>query len=278
MAEANAGEAASWQSGIGQTWVRQAQQVDALQGEVTAELIRRASISPGDAVLDVGCGAGASTRAAAAAAGPGGRVTALDIAPAMLEAAARAGEPGVTYVEGDAQDHAFDAGTYDRIISQFGVMFFADSVAAVANLRRAARPGGRLIFAAWAGPEENPWFHLARAAGVAELGDAPGDPDGPGPTRFRDRAGTAALVEEAGWTEVAAEAVRLDLTPRGPLAEVADLATRLGPAARLLRVHGADDAARARVVARLEAAFAPFARKGRVRIPALVNFVSASAP
>jgi SAM-dependent methyltransferase len=278
MAEANAGEVAAWSGDLGRTWSREGAALDALQAGVTAELIRRAGISPGQAVLDIGCGAGTSTRAAAAAAAPGGRALGIDAAPHMVEAARAAGGEGVGYVVGDAQDHPFEPGAFDRAISQFGVMFFADTVAAFANLRRAVRPGGRCVFAAWGSADDNPWFDIPRAAAVAELGDAPGDPDAPGPTRFRDGPRTAALLRQAGWGEAAAEAVRLDLRPAGGIAGVAALATRVGPAARLLRVKEADEAARARVAARIAGALAPWDGPGGLRIPAVVNFLSGTAP
>jgi SAM-dependent methyltransferase len=278
MADANAGEAASWQGDLGQTWIALSERLDATQRTITEELIRRARIRPGDRVLDVGCGTGGSARAAARAAAPGGRVTGIDIAPPMLEAAAGQGGARIDYLTGDAQDHPFPPRHFDRVISQFGLMFFADSAAGFANLLRAARPGGRLAFAAWAATDRNPWFDLPRRAAVAELGDAPGDPDGPGPTRFRDVAKTAALVAGSGWGDVAAVAVTLHLTPPGSPAEVSDLATRLGPAARLLRVLGGDDAARARIRGGIEEALAPYVVQGRLRIPAVVNFFTATAP
>jgi SAM-dependent methyltransferase len=278
MAEANADEVAAWRGDLGRTWSREGARIDALQAEVTAELVRRAGIAAGHCVLDIGCGAGASTRAAADAAAPGGRVVGVDAAAHMVAAAEARGGPGVSYIVEDAQDHPFPARSFDRVISQFGVMFFSDTVAAFANLRRATRPGGRCVLAAWAAPEENPWFHLPRAAAVAELGDAPGDPDAPGPTRFRDGPAAASLLRQAGWDEATSEAVGLCLRPEGSLADIATLATRLGPAARLLRLKQADDAARARVAARIEAALAPFSGAGGTRIPAVINFLSGRAP
>ncbi len=273
-----ASDTTTWQGDLGQTWVREAALLDALQAGVTAVLIGRSGIRPGEAVLDVGCGPGVATRAAALAAAPGGRVTGIDISPPMIEAARRQDGTGIDYLVADAGSHPFPAAAFDRIVSQFGMMFFADSRAAFANLRRAARPGARLTFVAWAAADRNPWFGLARAAAVAELGDVPSDPDGPGPLRLRDRAATARLLEEAGWAAVGAEAVEVDLTPPGTLADLARFATRVGPAASLLRLQGADDAARDRLVARLEAAFTPFAGPRGLRLPALVNLYTATAP
>ena len=241
-------------------------------------LIRSAGIAPGQAVLDIGCGAGTSTRAAARAAAPGGSALGVDIAPHMVEAATAEGGAGTSYAVADAQDHPFPPHAFDRVISQFGTMFFADTVAAFANLRAATRPGGRCAFAAWAAAGDNPWFRLARAAAAAELGDATDDPDAPGPTRFRDCPAAAALLTRAGWSDARAEGVPLDLHPAGGLAGAAELATRVGPAARLIRLKAADEAARARIVTRLREAFSAFDGPEGLRIPALVNLLTATAP
>jgi SAM-dependent methyltransferase len=283
---AGSNSSGDWQGALGQTWLRESDGIGALQAPVTPLLMRRAGLGAGDRVLDVGCGTGGSTRAAASLVQPGGSVTGIDVSAEMLMVARGRAVDGITYLEADAEAHAFPSAGFDRILSQFGVMFFGDGRAALANLRAATRPGGTLAVVAYGGPEANPWFSLPRAAAMAELADTPGDPanappndpDAPGPMRFRDIARTVALIEAAGWLAVSGEATALDLTPAGTLADVAALATRIGPAAGLLRQRGADDALRDRVAARIRAAFAPFARPEGVRIPAVVNIFTATAP
>ncbi len=113
-----------------------------------------------DRVLDIGCGAGQSTREAAHAAVEGS-VLGVDVSEELLRMARRRnaeeGLRNVTFELGDAQVQAFPAEHFDLCISRFGVMFFADPVAAFTNIGRALRPGARLVLMVWQGREHNEW-------------------------------------------------------------------------------------------------------------------------
>lgn len=126
-----------------------------------------ASVGFRDRVLDIGCGAGQSTREAATAA-VGGNAIGVDTSLAMLEVARRradeAGLRNVAFEHGDAQHHAFSAAGFDLCISRFGVMFFADPAAAFANVARAMRPGARLAWMVWQSQEHNEWTGAIRRA------------------------------------------------------------------------------------------------------------------
>ena len=108
----------------------------------TSACARPPNIGPTDRVLDIGCGAGQTTRDAARAASSGS-VLGVDISEQMLERARRltleAGLRNITYELGDAQVHRFQPAYFDVLISRFGTMFFADLVAAFANLAHASR-------------------------------------------------------------------------------------------------------------------------------------------
>jgi SAM-dependent methyltransferase len=156
-------------------------------------------IRPGDAVLDVGCGTGLTTREAARAAAPG-RVLGVDVSERMLARARELTDEGnVAYAQGDAQVHRFDPGAFDVAISRFGTMFFADPPAAFANLAAALRPGGRLVLLVWQRREDNAWMRLMDAA----LGDAARRP-APDLDAFSlgDAASTRRLLEGAGFGDV----------------------------------------------------------------------------
>lgn len=274
MDDDKAMQKAFWTSASGDKWVLMADRIDAAHGGVTEALAAHAA--PGDRVLDVGCGAGTTLRALAARGVTD--LTGVDIAPQLLTAAAAAA-PGARLLEADAQDHDFVTDGYDLILSQFGVMFFSDSVAAFANLRRAARPGGRLVFYCWRARDENPWFAIPNAAVEAETGPLAGDPDAPGPTRFRDIGRVSGILEAAGWAEVRGEAVSIPLTPPGPVDEVADQLMAMGPAARALAGDTVGAAARARVRAAIREGLARYVgADGRVRVPGAFNRFTATAP
>jgi SAM-dependent methyltransferase len=114
-----------------------------------ARLVELADVQVGDQVLDVATGSGNAALPAAIA---GGIVTALDITPALLQVGAeRASAAGlaIEWVHGDAQALPFDKGRFDRVLSCVGVQFCADRDAAVAELIRVCRPGGRIALIAW---------------------------------------------------------------------------------------------------------------------------------
>ncbi|RVE89876.1 class I SAM-dependent methyltransferase [Sinorhizobium meliloti] len=126
-----------------------------------------AAVRADDRVLDIGCGAGQTTREAARAATQGEAVG-LDISAEMLEEARRRSAAerlrNVVFEQGDAQFHAFPTGGFDLCISRFGVMFFADPAAAFANIGRAMRPGARLVWMVWQSGERNQWSRAIRQA------------------------------------------------------------------------------------------------------------------
>ena len=116
-------------------------------------------VRDGDRVLDVGCGGGQTTRDAAADAGRGS-VLGVDVSERMLEHARRQPMPNVDYLQADAATYEFEPESFDVCISRFGVMFFDDLVGAFTNLRRALRPGGRLVVLVWQPRAENEWARV----------------------------------------------------------------------------------------------------------------------
>jgi SAM-dependent methyltransferase len=139
-----------------------------------AELVRYREVLRGacgirrdDRVLDVGCGAGQTTRDAARVA-PAGSAVGVDISESMLQRARSLAESeqlhNVSFVRADAQVHPFLSDHFDVVISRFGTMFFADPVAAFANIGSALRPGGRLVMLVWrAGHEVECFMSIQRA-------------------------------------------------------------------------------------------------------------------
>ena len=138
--------------------------VPALFARWSPLLADAAGIVAGDRVLDIACGTGTATAAAARAAGESGTVVGLDIAPGMLEVAARR-YPAFDWRHGDAMALPFAAAGFDRVLCQFGLMFVADPRVALGEMLRVLRPGGRFAIAVWNALEDNPGF----AAKVAIL-------------------------------------------------------------------------------------------------------------
>ena len=176
-------------------------------------MLDAARLKPGDRVLDVGCGHGASTLNAAERVAPAGRVVGIDISAAMLEPArqlvAAAGVDNIELQQADAQVHAFEPTSFDAVISQFGTMFFEDPGVAFGNLARALRPGGRLVFVCWRDPLQSEWVAVALGAAVAALGQIPdlAPTDAPGPFALANGDRLAQLIVGGGFRDVTLERV-----------------------------------------------------------------------
>jgi SAM-dependent methyltransferase len=163
-----------------------------------AALVEAAAVAPGDRVLDVGCGRGAVLFPAATATGPGGHVTAIDLAPRMVELtrAAAAALPQVVVELGDAQSPDFPESSFDVITAGMVLFFLPDPPAALDTYRRLLRPGGRLAFSAAA--SYDPSFPKAMKA-LAGHADSP--PPAPGQAPMFENADTLrAALEHAGFT------------------------------------------------------------------------------
>jgi SAM-dependent methyltransferase len=254
-------QAALWNGPAGRAWVDEQELLDRVLRPFE-ELLVDAAASARVGVLDVGCGTGSTTLAFARA---GARCVGVDISEPMIRAArARAGGV-VDFLRADAQTHAFDAGSFDRILSRFGVMFFGDPVRAFANLRRAATPDGELRFVAWRSAAENPFMTAAERAAAPLLPELPPrKPDAPGQFAFADRGRIEAILGESGWLDV--DIRPLDVECALPEPDLLRYITRLGPVGRVL--DAVDEPTRARVTSTVRAAFEPFVHGREVRFTA----------
>lgn len=279
-APANAAQADYWSSGPGRRWIDHEEVLDQAMAGILRLLVDGAALRPGDRVADVGCGTGASTLAAAAMVQPD-PVLGVDISEPLLDRArARAEAAGLRNVDfllADAQTHRFERAAFDVVISRFGMMFFEDPGAAFGNLAQALRPGGRMVFVAWAETARNPWFQIPQEAAIRRLGaPPPTDPQAPGPFAFADADRVVDLLRTAGLGQVRAETLDTVLTPPGDLAAAARVASQVGPAARIMMArNGSEEDAKA-IEARIAEGLRPYEQDGSVRVPAVVHLFSAA--
>jgi SAM-dependent methyltransferase len=238
MADAKSSQIAYWNGPIGLAWARGQEKRDRDHEAITRAVLALAGPKADEHVLDVGCGSGTTTMLLAERVAPNGRVTGIDISKPMLELARhRAAEKGsrAQFVEADATDYRFEPLALDLVFSQFGVMFFADPVAAFANLHRALKPGGRIAFACWRAHAENPWANVPESAAKPFLPPSPpSDPNAPGRYSFADPARVKTVLLEAGFH--APELEKLDVAAfQGKTAEeAASSAIDSGPLMRTL--------------------------------------------
>ncbi|MBZ5711729.1 class I SAM-dependent methyltransferase [Nannocystis pusilla] len=284
MSGANQQQIEHWNGPGGASWRRHQERLDDMFAAFSEAALRAAAVRPGERVLDVGCGAGATTLALAGMVGPGGAVVGVDVsAPLLGRARERADAAGLA-VElrlADAADAPL-GGPYDLLFSRFGVMFFADPVAAFTHLRAAAKPDGRLAFMCWRAAADNDWGALPHRALRDLLPPLPPtDPSAPGPFAFADRGRVLAILEAAGFRDVALAPFDAPLRfGRGDSREAAlddalAQAAEVGPLTRLLAGH--DDDLRRRALAAVRAAFAERAGPDGVFLRAAAWIVTARA-
>jgi len=202
---ANVEMARAWDGEEGERWAAHAERYEAAAARAWRRVRDLGLVAAGGAVLDVGCGTGASTRDLARDAAPG-PVLGVDLSSQMLELARRRsaeeGLANVAFEQADAQVHPFAAESFDVAVSSFGAMFFADPVAAFANLRRALRPGGRLAVLAWRDQRRNQWVTAIQEA-LAGGRSLPGPPpNAPGPFGLADAGHVREVLAGAGFAEI----------------------------------------------------------------------------
>ncbi|MCC7633915.1 class I SAM-dependent methyltransferase [Stenotrophomonas rhizophila] len=269
---------ALWNGLAGQAWVQAQSLLDGMFAPFARLLAQAQPAGAVQQVLDIGCGTGAVSLAIAARLGSGGHCTGVDIAAAMIERARqRARDAGleVDFVVADAQRHAFAPASVDRIVSRFGVMFFDDPVQAFTRLRHATRHGGSLHALTWRSAAENAFMTTAERAAAPMLTLPARDPDAPGQFAFADPDRVRAILTDSGWTELQLTAI--DVPCQIPRRDLRTYISLLGPVGSALRSADIDAATRARVLAAVEQAFAPFVEGDSVRFTAACWEVRASA-
>jgi SAM-dependent methyltransferase len=178
---------------------------DAELTRYSAALRRAWGVRPRDRILDIGCGAGQTTREAARMA-PAGSALGVDLsAPAIERARTLAQAEGlrnVAFEHSDAQTHSFAQGYFDLAVSRFGTMFFDDPVAAFGNIGRALRPAGRLVMVVWQAPDRNEWDVAIRQALADPDGPAAVPGEGADPFSLADPTTVEGILQAAGFADV----------------------------------------------------------------------------
>ncbi len=256
----NAEMASAWNGEEGEDWAARADRFDAASAAFDPALFEAAGIGAADRVLDVGCGAGVSTRAAARVA-VDGHATGIDLsAPLLAEArrrSAAAGLANTTFVQGDAQVHPFESASFEVAVSGFGVMFLGDPVTAFTNLARALRPGGRLAVLSWQPLARNEWLLTLRRTLAAgrPLPEPPGD--APGPFGLSDPDRVRRVLAAAGFGSVHVADVPAVVRLGADAEDAFDFVAGLGMTRGLL--GGLDDGVRRAVLDELRATLAEHA-------------------
>ena len=271
-----------WNESVGEAWVAHAEHFDATLAPFGDAVIDRLDLRPGDRVVDVGCGTGATTVRLASLVAPG-IVTGVDMSRSMLAAATgRAVAGGVTnarFAEVDVEASAIGTGVYDVAFSRFGVMFFSVPEIAFGHVRASLCDGGRLGFVCFQSPSNNPFIVVPIMAAGAHLElPAPPGPTEPGPFSLADPDRIRSILTPAGFTDIVIEAGPTEAT-LGAGDDLSALARRLleqnpgvGPA-----LAAASPAARHAAIEASAAALEPHHEDGRITMGASSWIVTAVA-
>ena len=277
--QSNSDQLAFWNGSGGHAWVARQAHTDIILAPVSAALLALAAPRADERVLDVGCGCGASTLEFARIVGPGGRVAALDISgPMLADGEARAEAAGIANIDwrqADAATAALDE--FELLTSNFGLMFFAEPVAAFAHMRRAASPDARMAFVCWRSLSENPWMEVPMRAVSPHVPPRPkADPRAPGMFAFADPQRVSQIFTAAGWAPPRLDKFDCDLdiaAGRG-LEEAVVQATQIGAVNSWLRGQPAEVVTAA--VASVREAFAAHLDGASVRLPGAMWLVSST--
>lgn len=230
---ANADQYAAWNGESGRRWTADPDRRDRMVATVADALLAAAGLTPGERVLDIGCGCGAPTLAAAGHVAPAGVAQGIDLSEPMLDVARRrselAGVTNVRFEHGDAQTDPLPVGFFDVAISRFGTMFFADPVAAFANVARALRTGGRLCIATWQPLAANDWLTIPGAA-LLRYGSLPDLTDGPGMFAQSEPDVVVATLTAAGYEAIVLAPAQVTLRLGADPLEVVEHLADIGPA------------------------------------------------
>jgi SAM-dependent methyltransferase len=226
----------------------------------------------GTRLLDVASGPGFI---AAAAADRGATVTGLDFAVAMVDEARRR-HPAISFREGDAEALPFEAGTFDAVVMNFGMLHLARPDQAIVEARRVLQPGGRYAFTVWAGPDQAVGFGMTLRA-IEALGTTNVPlPEGPPFFRFSDAEATRRTLEQAGFTDV--EVQELALTWRVKAADDVFEALSRGGVRTAAVLRAQTPEALAAIRASVRRGVESYGRDGRFEIPMPAVLASCGKP
>lgn len=239
----------------------------------------------GDRVLDIGCGFGDTTQELAGLVGAEGSALGVDVSEPFIEAARReaeeAGAENVRFEVGDVQ--VMELGeTFDYAFSRMGIMFCANPVQLLRNVREALSPGGRLCAVVWRRKVDNEWVHRAEQVveGYLEHPEETEEPScGPGPFSMANADTVSEQLKIAGFEQISLQRCDLPLKIGRDLDHAVEFNMALGPAGEVLRMwEDRIDEIRPKIAADLREALAEFEGPDGVYAPASTWIIGAVTP
>ncbi len=279
---ANTDERDFWSGPSGLSWVTSQEEMDMQLAAVADLVMRYAQPQPGQRVLDIGAGAGGLSLLAAEAVGSSGHVLAADISAPLLECA-DARSAAISQMQtllADAQVSDWPTPLFDLAVSRFGVMFFAAPAGILAQAKTWLKPGGRIVFAAWAPPGQNPFWKIPTKHAVAHLGQPPKiEINTPGPMGLADIDLACQRLAEGGFENIEGRVETSYLRHDKGARAFASLCCRIGAAKRAISHFDADENTQKTIENDITADFAQFEQPdGSSAGTAAINLLTATKP
>lgn len=275
----------AWSGPLFDRFVRYRDLVTAGLGAHGEEALATHPPRPGDRVIDLGCGFGDTTQRLAELVGPDGEAVGVDVSEPFIDAAREeaeaAGVERVSFAVADVQVGEL-GGSFDYAFSRMGIMFFANPVQALRNVRKALVPGGQLCAVVWRRKEDNQWVRRAELV-VEEYLDHPEETDqptcGPGPFSMANADTVTEQLKIAGFEDISLRRCDLPLKIGNDLDHAVEFNMALGPAGEVLRLwEDRIEQIRPKIAADLRETLAEFAGPDGVYAPASTWIIGARAP
>ena len=240
----NQEQGAHWNSSMGRAWVNNDSKMNAQLQIITNDLYKEIKIQKGSKVLDIGCGSGALLPFLSDKVGNSGLVHGVDISNPLLELAKKyhCAKENITFLNADAQSYNFKSLNYDNVVSRFGVMFFADPMAAFKNIRSSMKNNGKLNFVCWSKLEDNDFFVMPLQIVLRHLNKPlPTPSKSPGPLSFSDPDHTEHILKSSGFKSVAIKTVKTKMINYDTIENQIQLFNKIGLAARIKKEASFDN-------------------------------------
>ena len=226
-----------WNEAPGQSWViNDAAMNERLQAisDILFEGLDATGCNNG---LDIGCGAGSTTRRLAAIMGNQARVTGLDISEKLLALARSHPESvGKDFLQADAQSYKFEPERFDLAISRFGVMFFENPFKAFQNIKSAVQKGHEMRFVCWAPISANDFFLSPLKTVVDITGVSFAEPGKePGPLAFSDRTYLSSILKNAEFSSINIDIIKTSISTKDSVEKNASLLMEIGMGSRAIK-------------------------------------------
>ena len=233
----NEGQGKYWNEKPGQSWVRHDASMNERLSSISDILCEGMDTAGCHIGLDIGCGAGSTTKRLHEMLGPHSKVSGLDISEQLLNLAKTMGKNEyLEFVQADAQAFTFDKQETDIAISRFGVMFFENPVKAFENIRSAIKLGGQLRFVCWAPLEVNEFFYAPLNAVMDITGVSLASPGKePGPLAFSDYDYLSSILKNSGFSSVKIDVVESVIRTEDSPEENASLMMEIGMGFRAIK-------------------------------------------